>query len=398
MRFVTQKDPLQSAISIVQRAVPTRAAQPILTNILLEADADGLKLSGTDHEISICVRVTVDTEEEGRTTLPSKDLGNFVSLQSAGLPQTVEADESDKTTFKCGPSNMELMGMAADEYPPIQFLSPDAPASTDKEANPAHSDASFQVPSKTLKTMIDTCLVAASHDETRVRLTGLQFATEEGHLRVVGTDTHRLATMSGCEGASLPEGLSVIIPARALDAVERLLPDDDSAIDIDLTEDQVQFSTPKAVVCARLIDGEFPAYKRVIPDQWQWRMTLARQPFADAVRCCRVAGSGEKVAKVRLICHRNAELELHSSSSLGRCDQLINDAKGISVEIKDDETVETIETCFDAIFLLDVLNVLACDEVTLELTVPGRPGAIRPVDEASDYVYILMPITGDSNN
>jgi DNA polymerase-3 subunit beta len=373
MRFVTQRDPLQTAISTVARAVSSRSTLPILSHILLEADGDGLTLSATDHEIGIRAHLAVDTEISGRTTVGARLLSEVIGAQPGGPPLIVESDDQDHVTFRCGRSELEVNGLPADEFPVIPSLS---------------AETQVQVPARLLKAMINSCIIAVSHDETRARLTGMLFTVEDGRLRLVATDTHRLATRS----EPLPEAplsvVAAIIPARALREVERLLSDDgESLVRVDLTESQVQFSFDGVTVIARLIEGEFPNYRKVIPSGCDWTLTTAVANLRESVRRCAIV-SREDNRKLVLRCSPGGELRLSAASSrIGRADEELDN---ISVAVDADRT-DSLEIAFNADYLHDVLAYLKSDEVQMQLTAANQPAAVRPVGE-EDYVYVLMPM------
>ncbi|MBI5832961.1 MAG: DNA polymerase III subunit beta [Armatimonadetes bacterium] len=373
MKFVTQREQLQQAIGTVQRAVSSRSTLPILSNILLEADGDGLTLSATDHEIGIRARLAVDTEIVGRTTLPARLFSEVVGAQPAGPPLVVESDDSDHVTFRCGRGEMEVHGLPADEFPVIPAL---------------NSETSFAVPQGLLKHMINACIIAVGHDETRARLTGMLFTIEDGRLRLVATDTHRLATCSEAIDDIPGSVVAHIIPARALREVERLLSEDDkSVVNIDLTESQVQFRFDGVTVISRLIEGEFPNYRKVIPSRTDWTITMDTARLRESVKRCAIV-SREDNRKLILRATVDGQLHLNAASTkIGRAEEMLDD---IEIEVTSGVT-EGLEIAFNADYLHDVLVYLKCEQIKLQLTASNHPGAVKPVAE-EDYVYVLMPM------
>jgi DNA polymerase-3 subunit beta len=373
MKFVTQKEQLQQAIAIVQRAVSSRSTLPILSNILLEADGEGLVLSATDLEIGVRVHLAVDTEDNGRTTLPARLLNEVVAAQPSGPPLEVDSDDNDHVTFRCGRSLLEVHGLPADEFPVIPSLD---------------GETSLSIPQGLLKTMINECIIAVSHDETRARLTGMLFHIEDGRLRLVATDTHRLATRSERLPDAPAETISAIIPARALREVERLLLDEaEMRVEVDLTDSQVQFRFENVTVISRLIEGEFPNYRKVIPAAHEWTLTAPVPSLRESVRRCAIV-SREDNRKLVLAAHPSGEVRLSAASTkIGRADEELDQ---VTVEVAPGVS-DSLEIAFNADYLLDVLNQLKTDELRLLLTASNQPGAVRPVAEA-DYVYVLMPM------
>ena len=392
MRFVTQRDAIQKAVSIVSRAVPSRSTVPVMSNILLEADAEGLTLSATDHEIAIVAQVRVNTEEAGRTTIPAKVFTQAVAVQSAGLPLTIDADNDGHVTFYCGPKEMQLNGLTATDFPPIPRLSADVETDgLDEHGTPVvKSSAHFQVASKVLRPLIEECVIAISNDETRARMTGMLFTRENERLRTVATDTHRLATMSVPIDFNNDAEIEAIIPGMALDQVVKLTGMNDTPVVVDLTDAQVQFTIGDLSVSARLIDGEFPGYRSVIPSRSDWRIEVSRDQLAECVASCQVVTTVDENSKIRFIIERVGEMGvLSQSAALGKCANTIRD---VGVTVEEHVADERLNMCFNGNYVRDVLNVLKSDSVILQFTKVGRPGVIRPADFESDYIYVLMPM------
>jgi len=373
MKIVTRRDPLQQAIATAARAVSNRSTLPILSHILLVAEDERLTVSATDLEIGVRVELQVEVEEAGRTTLPSRLLSEVVSAQSSGPPLLLATDEHDHATFRCGKSVMEVHGLPAEEFPPLPAVS---------------GGTRLQVPQAALKRMIQQCILAVSSDETRARLTGMLVKIGEGRMRLVATDTHRLATAS----AELPEpaaDISVIVPARAMREVERQLTEDaEATVAVQVTDAQVQFGFDHGVtIVSRLIEGEFPNYRKVIPASHEWVVSGPVANLRECVRRCAIV-SREDNRKLILRVTPSGQLQLSAQSSkVGSAEE---DVDGLTVQAGSGVT-EALEIAFNADYLLDVLTDLDCDELRMELTAPNQPAAVRPVAD-EDYVYVLMPM------
>lgn len=373
MKIVTQRDELQQTIAVVQRAVSARTTLPILSNILFEAEDETLTLSATDLEIGVRAQLTVETERPGRTTLPARLLSEVVGAQSTGSPLVVEADEQEHVTFRCGKSLLQVNGLPADEFPVIPTIG---------------TCQSVEIPQKVLKEMLQQCLIAVSNDETRARLTGMLVSVADGHLRLVATDTHRLATRSeplpGSEGVEL----AAIIPGRVLREVERMLGDGAGAtVTLEVSETQAQFRFDHVTVITRLIEGEFPNYRKVIPASHDWTVTVSAGALRESVRRCAIV-SREDNRKMVVRTSPAGGLQLAAKSSkIGSADEELED---VTVVVADGVT-ETLEIAFNAEYMLQSLLQIDAEEITLELTAANQPGAIRPVAD-EDYVYVLMPM------
>ncbi|MCC7493664.1 MAG: DNA polymerase III subunit beta [Fimbriimonadaceae bacterium] len=371
MKFVTRRDDLQQAISTVQRAVSSRSTLPILSNILLEAESERLTLSATDLEIGIRAVLPVECEVTGGTTLQAKLLAEVVGAQSSGLPLVIEADDQNHLSFRCGRGQLEVHGLPAEEFPVIPAI---------------QGEVQLSVPQAALKRMIQECIIAVGTDETRARLTGMLLLVENSRMRLVATDTHRLATAS-CELAS-ERDISVIIPARALREVERQLSDDEQAtVAVDVTETQVQFRFEKVTILSRLIEGEFPNYRKAIPATHEWSITGPVSVLRESVRRCAIV-SREDNRKLKVQVAASGELRLEAQSTrVGSAEETVDEVTVVA----NDSSAPPLEVAFNADYLLDILNQLGSDEFKMQLTAANQPAAIRP-NADQDYVYVLMPM------
>lgn len=373
MKFVTRRDPLQHALAVTARGVSGRSTLPILSNILIEATDGQVQLSATDLDLSVRAAVAVEVEEPGRTTLPARLFAEVVGAQPDGLV-TFERDDRDHVTFRSGRSVLEVHGLPADEFPALPQI---------KAAN------TVTVPQKLLRRMLQQTLIAVSNDETRTRLTGMLMCSEGRVLRLVSTDTHRLATRGAELPGEEPQEFRAIVPGRALRELERLLKDDDSAtVAIDFTDSQVQFRADGVSIITRVIEGEFPNYRRAIPaGTSDWSVTVAVARLRDSVRRCAIV-SREDNRKLKLRATPTGELQLEAQSArIGRADE---EVEGAVVQAQEGVS-EALEIAFNADYLLDVLNQVGSEELTIGLSGPNAQGILRPVDD-EDYVYVLMPM------
>lgn len=375
MKIVTRRDDLQHAIATVQRAVSTRSTLPILSNVLLVAEGDALTLGAYDLEIGVQCRMDkVEVERGGRTTINARLFAEVVAAQPADLPLVIESDDNDQVTFQAGRSVLEVHGLPADEFPAI-------PAIT--------GGRSVSLAQGTLKRVIQQCAIAVSTDETRARLTGMFLKVEDRRLRLVATDTHRLATRSVPLTVVGDEEIAEIVPGRAMREVERLLSDDEEAtVSIDFSDNQAQFRIDGVTLITRLIEGEFPNYRKVIPASHEWTVTVETTALRESVRRCAIV-SREDNRKMVLRASPAGQLQLAAESSkVGRADQELDQ---VTVQVGNNVS-ESLEIAFNADYLLQALMQIAGDELVLELTGPGQPGAVRPLVEDDDYVYVLMPM------
>lgn len=366
MKIVCEKKSLHEAIQTVARAVSSRSTLPILNNILVETGENEATLSASDLEIGIRRRLPLIIEEPGSTTIPAR-LINEVINNLPEAPVTIESDDRELISITCEKSEYHLHGLPADEFPVIPEIS---------------STISAVLPQNLLRDMIRQTIFATSSDETRAILTGALLSLEETTLRLVATDTHRLALRQG----ELPlrkssSQSSIIIPARTLNEVGRLLREDEEAeVRIDIADNQVQFQIDQTAILSRLIEGQFPNYERVIPSDYDKVLIIDTALFRNAVRRCAIVAR-EDANKIIFRSSGNHLTLTADSQRVGRAQE------EIPIELEG----EPVEIAFNAQYLIDVLNVIDAEQIRFELGGSLNPGTVKPVG-GEDYVYVLMPM------
>ena len=284
MKITTQRDLLLTTLGVVSRAVTPSSTLPILGNILLEAADGKLTLHAAGDDLHIRAHLPVTVDETGRTTLPSRAFNEYVSAQPAGPPLTIAVTDQDQATFSAGHSQMELTGLPAVEFQAFPELA---------------GQPQMTMTQHLLREMINGCVMAVSKDDSRGRLTGLLFTPDEGRLRVVGTDTHRLATVTTTLDPMPEFAHDLIVPSRALREVARLLADDDEqTVTIEFSDSLIQFTIGEVTVVSRLVDGEFPNYRRVLPKRPERVLTYNTAELREAVRRSAIVSRDETSHKV----------------------------------------------------------------------------------------------------
>jgi DNA polymerase-3 subunit beta len=352
------------ALQSVSRAVASRSTLPILGNVLLDARGGQLRLVTTDLEIGMTCNLPLDgVIEEGAVTVPERILQDVVgNLPDAEL--TVSSDERNLLTVSAAKSQYTIHGLPADEFPVLPQV-----AETNK----------MSMPGPVLRDLVRKTIFAASTDESRVFLTGCLLTWDGATATMVATDTHRLAVKRVPATGKFAAAVSVIIPARALTELLRLLGSSEEPIDVIVGESQVLFALGRVRLVSRLIEGQFPAFERVIPGDTQKRLTINRSQFYDAVRRASIVARAES-NKIKLHFEDTA-LTIDAEGEVGRAHEEVL----ISLD------GELGEIAFNATYLQDVLAVLDTDTVELGLTGPLNPGLLKAEGEA-DYQYVVMPM------
>lgn len=365
MKLSSNKKDLNEGLQSVSRAVSGRSTLPILSNVMLQATDDALRLLATDLEIWMECSLPVEVGQSGAITLPAKVVSEVVgSLPEAKV--TLEGESGKSITIKCGHSQYVIQGMPAEEFP--------SPPRVGQETT-------FELPQPAVKDLIKSVVFAASVDETRLILTGCLLIWDGQTLKLAATDMHRLAVNSiTTEGAQGKE-LSVIVPSRALGEVVRSLSNDpDDKITITVGDNQIMFNLGDLTVTSRLIEGQFPNYERVIPTESDKRVIVERQALAAALKRASIVARTE-ANKVMLHSQGGVLTIQAESGEVGQAHEEVD----IKLEGED------LEIAFNAEYLLDVMGVIETPSVEIGLTGPLSPGVIRPADDSA-YLYVVMPM------
>jgi DNA polymerase III subunit beta len=383
---------LFDGVQIVGKAVATRSSLPILMHVLIRQDEETGKVRLTGTDLEMWIEHTLPASQAalpiggGAATAPQRNLAELLAaMPEADVELTTDAgrggeDGARSLHLRCNRANYKLLGLAPDEFP----LLPQIPRNTQ-----------FTVTPSALHNAIKQVLFAVSTDESRPILTGVLMIYKGGQLKLVATDTHRLAVREcdilGGTGADS----QVVVPARALAEVQRLAQAGETSGDVTVTlsDTQVQFEIGDAKTGAstklisRLIEGTFPSYERVVPQSYDRRLSIERDPLLSALRRAAIVAREGSANRVVLRSGEGPESDhlvlTAVSGNLGNAYE--------EVEIARDGNTEPVEIAFNAKYLIDVLNVLEGEGLHLELTEPLRPGVVRPSEDSS-YFCVLMPM------
>ena len=356
---------LHDALNTVGRMVTGRSTLQILSNVLIEAQPDGLRLSATDLELAMECKLAIPSSETGAITVPARMLSEVVgSLPDENL--TMET-VNGQLRMCVGTSEYLLNSLPAEEFPGLPQVTP---------------IAELQLSQGPVRRAIRTTVFATSEDETRAILTGALFACDGKVLKFVSTDTHRLAVKSvALDGEATANSFEVIVPARALKELARVLTDDsDAQLTVRVGEAQVQFSFGGLVLVSRLIEGQFPNYERVIPQNADSGLTLDRGAFIAALKRAALVARPEAN---RVVLHlADTVLTLSAESAeLGQAHE----------EIAAEVEGEPPDIAFNARYLIDGLEQMAGGQIKLGLTGQLSPALLTSPTE-QDYLYIVMPM------
>jgi DNA polymerase-3 subunit beta len=361
VKFRCERDTLAEAVATAQRTVASRSgALPVLQDLRISATTEGLELVGSDLEITNRVQVPADIEEEGVAVVP-KILGEIVRKLEPG-PVTV-AVTGDEAVITAGRFSTSLRLKPAEDYPRLA----------------SNEGQGVRVDSGAFAAALRQVVRAASKDDLRPILTGVLMTAHAGGLRLVATDSYRLAVRDLKGVSMLSEGQRVLVAAKGLAEVQRLA--GDGEIEVVLRERDVVFRTSRAEVTARLIEGDFPNYEQLIPSGYPNRLTVVREALIDALDRVQIVGQNRDNAAVRLLMSAGG-LELSMSA------QDVGNAQE-SLDAKFEGTELTV--AFNPVFLRDGVEAVDGDEVALDTIDPLKPATLRSAG-GDDFLYLLMPV------
>jgi DNA polymerase-3 subunit beta len=368
MKATIERATLLKALSHVQSVVERRNTIPILSNVLLEASADGgLKLMATDLDLQIVETIGAAVDTPGAITVPAHTLFDIARKLSEGSQVQLTAAEG-KMLIVAGRARFNLQTLPRDDFPVIAE---------------GELPTKFELPAETLKQIIDKTRFAISTEETRYYLNGIFLHVSDDAtpvLKAAATDGHRLARVTvprpdGAEG--MPD---VIIPRKCVGELRKLLDEVDGSVEVSLSPTKVRFGMGAAILTSKLIDGTFPDYSRVIPTGNDKLLKIDPRSFEDGVdRVATIAS--EKTRAVKMALERDKITLSVTSPENGTAAE----------EVSGDYTSLPFEIGFNARYLLDILGQIEGDSVEIHLADAAAPTLIRENDKAP-ALYVLMPM------
>jgi len=358
-------------LQIAGRGVSTRTTLPILSNVLLRTESGRLRLTATNLEVGINCWVAAKVEDEGSITVPAKLFTDFVSSLPPG-PIELSLNVRTKTVhIKSGPFEANLKGLDAEEYPLIPGI-PEKPTT--------------RMAQSVLRRMVHEVAFVAATDDSRPVLTGVLTTFEGQEVVMAAADPYRLSVRRGPLLAAVPERVEAIIPAKSLFEVERILEDTDDAVEVYITpnKSQIIFHTEEVDLVSRIIEGQFPNYKQVIPSSSQTTVIVQRDELLKATRLASYfARDAANIVRFQIDPAGSAPLVVSATAAE------VGDNTG-----RIDATVQGQPTAiaFNSRFVQDALASLTAPEIKLELGGPLAPGVIKITEDEDTYLHVVMPL------
>lgn len=365
MNLSIAKDQIIAGLQAVQNVVSSRTTLPILSNVLLHADEGKVEFTATDLDVTVACKVEAKVNKPGSTTVPVKKLFGIVRELNGDIE--IETDEKNVTSIRSGGSFFKIHGLAAEEFPPLPKFK------DDKKVN---------LTQETIRGMLKKTSFAVSTDESRYVLNGIFISLKDGKMTLVATDGRRLALVDEEVDISEKSSGEFIVPAKAVTELTRLL-QDKGEVELKFGENQASFALKdekgfSVLLITKLIEGNYPNYRQVIPGEAKERISLGREELQQALRRAEIMTS-EKANSVKLTFGKNTLAITANSPEVGEARETL------AINYKGKE----IAIAFNPRYLIDPLAALAEDEVFFELIDELSPGVLKI---NGPFLYVVMPM------
>jgi DNA polymerase III subunit beta len=365
MKLSVPRDSLSGSLQLVGRAVSTRGALPSLGGVLAIAGDGALTLRATDMELALTAAVdSAKVERDGTVLLPGRLFADVVRSLPPGDVELELRTEQRDVEIAAGGARFHLRTLPAEDFPRL----------------PEIESETARLPAGPLAATIDLVARAASRDEVRPILTGVLVQTEGSKLTMVATDSYRLSVKHTALEAEVTQQLDANVPARALRELARIVATDGAdEVEIALPRNQIVFRVGATVLSSRLIEGQFPSWRQLIPESFDHDVRLPREEFLEIAR------------RISQLAQRNAPLRLAFEEGQLTVAAETPDIGDASEAMPAPYSGEPLEIAFNPQFLIEGVESVDTEQVAIQLSSPLRPGLLRPVD-GDEFSYLVMPI------
>lgn len=364
MKFRCERDVLADALNSAGRAATNRSGTlPVLSGVRIQVEGDTLTVTGTDLELTIRLTVEVGGEEDGAAVVPARLVGDIVKALPAGAVEiALDSSDGGEMSISAGRSQFSVRPLSLDDYP-------------------AQTEPSGEVVTLSAETMSDALrqvVRAASTDDARAVLTGVLLASEEDGVRMVATDSYRLAVRDLPDSSVLGSGQKVLIPGRALTELQRLMGDVEN-LTVRFGEREATFEAGSTRLTTRLIEGEFPNYRNLLPSSYPNLLTVSKASMMEAIR------------RVKILAQDSTPVRLTLGGDTVQLTAITQDVGNAAEEI--DASYDGVEmtVAFNPDYLAAGIDAIDADDVTLATMDPMKPAVLRGAGQ-EDYLYLLMPV------
>lgn len=365
MRITCPKEILNEKLQALMKTVTTRSTMPVLAGIRFRtAGKDRLEAASTNMEMSLRVSFAARVEEEGAVVVPGRLLADVVRSLPAGDVTINAPGEEPVVGVESGKASFSINGLPAGDFPSL----PEMP-----------DEGVFEVEAEPLKRTIDTVARAASRDETRPVLTGLLVKFGKESIKMVATDSYRLSVMETKVKSSLAEKKESIIPRRSMEELSRLCATvADGSVGVGIVGGQAVFRVGETLLASRLIEGQFPNYQQLLPDEFKYEVRLDREEVA------------EVVSRIGIMAQKNAPLKMRFAPGemtvSAQTPQVGEASETLPVPFEGEE----VEVGFNPEFLREGIESVPEEQIFLRIISPLRPGLIKGAGDS--FLYLLMPV------
>jgi DNA polymerase-3 subunit beta len=373
MKVSVLQENLARGLSVVSRAVSPRSTLPVLANVLVATDEGRLRLSATNLELGITCWIGAKIEEEGSTTVPARTFTDMVATLPNDRVNMLLNVRTQTLNVRCGSSNTDIKGIDAQDFPPMPV--PDLT-----------NGIPFNVTD--LKEMIQQVVFAASTDEARPVLTGVQLSVTGNKVTLSAADGFRLSVRRSELSNPVSHPFTAIIPARALSELARISGDGDQTLTMVIPpgRGQVIFHLKDSELTSQLIEGTFPDLEQVIPRSTRTRTVLSTAAFLKACKQAEIfAREGSHIARINIV--PGSELQPGKVEISGQSEETGFNQTEVDASIEG----PALLVAFNVRFLREVLDVIKTPNTALETTVDTSPGILRPVGE-DNFLHVIMPM------
>lgn len=369
MKFSCDRSALTEAINISQKAVASRSTLPVLEGLYIKAKDGKVILTGNDLEIGIEAFLEAQIESEGSIVVNSRLFGDIIRKMSGDIV-VIDVNSNNVTNIKCGNSKFNITGIDPTEFPEIQKF-----------------DVEFDITltHKQLKDLVRHTIFAVGTNETKIILTGCLLEASGNTVNMVAVDGFRLAykkitcekeTVSGILG-----DVSIIIPAKSLNELVKILDDSDDTVKIYCSEKNIRFEFDNVTFTSRLLEGDYIDYKKIIPADYRTVVKSDVRPLIEAVERASLIITGEFINSPVIMNIVDGEIKINCETQVGKVEEYI------AVDMYGDG----LEIGFNNRYLLDALKAVSTDEIKVNFNGPTSPCLISPVD-GDDFKYIVLPL------
>src|SRR6187401_1784846 len=361
MKFSVTKEKLLECLQQVQNVVSTRTTLPILSNVLLQASGNEVRLTRTELDVGVRGSFEANVDKPGATTLPARRLANIVRELPAAEVQ-VDVDSKNVATIRCGQSFFKILGLPEEEFPPL----------------PKFDESKVvTIRQKDLRDGLRKTSYAISTDETRYVLNGVLFSFKDNKLTLVATDGRRLAMLDIDLEFPRSHEADIIVPTKAVTELQRLLTDEGD-VRVSVGSGQIAFDLNDTLLVSKLIEGNYPNYRQVIPTETKERVTLERETFLNSLRRVSLLAS-DKSNSIKLNFSKNNIDITANTPEVGEAKE------SLAVVYKGRD----FSIAFNPEFFMAPLRNLTEDEVFLDLIDEMSPGVLKI---QTPFLYVLMPM------